>query len=57
MAAGAAGPSGGKELLIVGPGVLGSYLGKLWLDGFGAGTVTGQTRTVNNHARLACPAV
>lgn len=38
-------------LLIVGPGVLGSYVGKLWLDQFGAGTVVGQTNTTNNHDR------
>jgi hypothetical protein len=42
-----------KSLLICGPGVLGSYLGKLWLDDFGAGTVTGQTNTTNNHAALS----
>ncbi|KAL4528635.1 hypothetical protein Ndes2437B_g03182 [Nannochloris sp. 'desiccata'] len=42
-----------KSLLICGPGVLGSYLAKLWLDDFGAGTVTGQTNTTNNHPTLS----
>lgn len=37
------------ELLIVGPGVLGSYLGKLWIDK--GGSVTGRTNTTNNHPR------
>ena len=41
----------GHQLLVVGPGVLGSCLGKQWVDRFGAGTVTGQTNTTNNHAR------
>lgn len=40
------------QLLIVGPGVLGSYLGKLWLDKYGPGTVTGETNTPNNHEKL-----
>ncbi len=48
-----AGSPSSKSLLICGPGVLGSYLGKLWLDDFGAGTVTGQTNTTNNHATLS----
>jgi len=48
-----AGSPSSKSLLICGPGVLGSYLAKLWLDDFGAGTVTGQTNTTNNHAVLS----
>ncbi|KAI3433574.1 hypothetical protein D9Q98_003385 [Chlorella vulgaris] len=40
------------RLLIVGPGVLGSYLGKLWMDEKGAGTVVGQTNSTTNHAKL-----
>lgn len=40
-----------NRLLIVGPGVLGSYLGKLWIDGHGADTVVGQTNTTNNHVK------
>ncbi|KAL4418741.1 hypothetical protein ABPG77_006414 [Micractinium sp. CCAP 211/92] len=39
-------------LLIVGPGVLGSYLGKLWVDSNGAGSAVGQTNSTNNHAKL-----
>ena len=41
------------DLLIVGPGVLGSYLGKLWKDKNPAATVTGQTNTTNNHEMCA----
>lgn len=41
--------SAANELLIVGPGVLGSYLGKLWIDTHGAETVVGQTNTTTNH--------
>lgn len=37
------------ELLIVGPGVLGTYLGKLWVDA--GGPATGQTNTITNHGR------
>ncbi|WPT12046.1 hypothetical protein PSENEW3n2_00003704 [Picochlorum sp. SENEW3] len=48
----AQGSSNTNELLIVGPGVLGSYLGKLWLDTHGAGTVVGQTNTTTNHEVL-----
>ena len=47
----AASPSS-NDLLIVGPGVLGSYLGKLWLEEHGPGTVTGQTNSTANHGRL-----
>lgn len=40
-----------NRLLIVGPGVLGSYLGKLWVDENGAGSVVGQTNSTTNHAK------
>lgn len=43
---------GDKSLLIVGPGVLGSCLGKMWIDEHGAGTVVGQTNTTANHDLL-----
>ena len=46
------GSQSSNQLLICGPGVLGSYLGKLWIDDFGAGTVTGQTNSTNNHPTL-----
>ena len=49
----AAAPSTSSSLLICGPGVLGSYLAKLWLDEYGPGTVTGQTNTTNNHPALS----
>lgn len=52
MASASSAPSSSRELLVVGPGVLGSYLAKLWLDEAGPGTVTGQTNTINNHERL-----
>ena len=48
--AGGAAPSG-DQLLIVGPGVLGSYLGSLWLEANGPGTVVGQTNSTTNHAK------
>lgn len=51
-AATSAGAHSSHNLLVVGPGVLGSYLSKLWLDEFGAGTVTGQTNTSSNHGKL-----
>ena len=38
-----------EDLLIVGPGVLGSLLGKLWLDDHPGATVVGQTNTTNSH--------
>lgn len=44
-------PHPGQDLLIVGPGVLGQYLGKLWLDLHGPGTVTGLTQTTAHHTR------
>lgn len=40
-------------MLVVGPGVLGSLAGKLWLESFPEATVTGQTNTVASHER--CP--
>lgn len=50
------GGNGGKQpsshdLLIVGPGVLGSYLGKLWLDEHPGATVVGQTNSTTSHDR------
>lgn len=50
MQAAAAQPSS-HQLLIVGPGVLGSNLGKRWLDAFGPGQVVGQTNSTANHDR------
>jgi hypothetical protein len=41
----------GQDLLIVGPGVLGSYLGKLWKEQHPGATVTGQTNSTANHER------
>ncbi|KAK9902760.1 hypothetical protein WJX75_005123 [Coccomyxa subellipsoidea] len=41
-----------KNLLIVGPGVLGSYLGKLWLERYPAARVVGQTNSDASHDRL-----
>lgn len=40
-----------KDLLIVGPGVLGAYAGKLWSEHFKGSKVVGQTNTTNNHHR------
>jgi len=40
-----------QDLLIVGPGVLGSYLGVLWKEAFPGSTVTAQTNTENSHQR------
>eukprot|EP00193_Tetraselmis_chui_P021085 CAMPEP_0177796682 /NCGR_PEP_ID=MMETSP0491_2-20121128/26904_1 /TAXON_ID=63592 /ORGANISM="Tetraselmis chuii, Strain PLY429" /LENGTH=290 /DNA_ID=CAMNT_0019319611 /DNA_START=24 /DNA_END=893 /DNA_ORIENTATION=- len=40
------------DLLIIGPGVLGSYAGKLWLDSKPGSTVTGQTNSDGSHDRL-----
>ncbi|PRW58245.1 NAD(P)-binding domain [Chlorella sorokiniana] len=51
-AAAAPGGASSNRLLIVGPGVLGSYLGKLWADENGAGSVVGQTNSTTNHAKL-----
>lgn len=41
-----------QDLLIIGPGVLGSFLGTLWVHDFGTGTVCGQTKTETNHEKL-----
>ncbi|KAK9814534.1 hypothetical protein WJX72_007487 [[Myrmecia] bisecta] len=46
------GQASSHDLLIVGPGVLGSYLGKLWLDKHPGATVVGQTNTDSSHERL-----
>jgi hypothetical protein len=51
MAAQAGGSSGQHDLLIVGPGVLGSHLGVLWREAFPGATVTAQTNSDNNHAK------
>lgn len=48
---GAAKAPSSNDLLIVGPGVLGSYLGKLWLEQYPDATVVGQTNSDANHDR------
>eukprot|EP00879_Flechtneria_rotunda_P005880 GHRR01006186.1.p1 GENE.GHRR01006186.1~~GHRR01006186.1.p1 ORF type:complete len:376 (+),score=78.33 GHRR01006186.1:170-1297(+) len=45
--------AGSHNLLIVGPGVLGSYMGTLWKHEFPDSTVTAQTNTETNHERLS----
>lgn len=40
-----------KDLLVVGPGVLGSYAGKLWKESNPSARVVGVTNTNKNHAR------
>lgn len=47
----AAASASSQDLLIVGPGVLGSYLGVLWKQAFPGATVTAQTNTTNSHDR------
>ena len=47
----AAGGASGQDLLVVGPGVLGSYVGRLWLEAFPGSTVVGQTNTASSHER------
>ena len=42
------------DLLVVGPGVLGSYAGILWQQQHPSAKVTGQTNSVNNHDRCQC---
>jgi len=43
-----------SDLLVVGPGVLGSLVGQYWLQGHDEGCkVVGQTNTTNRHAELA----
>lgn len=46
-------PSTSQDLLIVGPGVLGSRLGKIWKDKFPEAVVIGQTNSDTNHAKYA----
>lgn len=57
--AAAATSGGGKpssyDLLVVGPGVLGSFVGKLWLKDHPGVTVVGQTNTTNSHDKCAFP--
>eukprot|EP00873_Tetraselmis_striata_P042185 jgi/Tetstr1/462449/TSEL_007447.t1 len=54
VAAAAAARPGGDDLLVVGPGVLGSYAGMLWAAARGGGgVVTGQTNSDAAHGRLA----
>lgn len=48
-------PSTSQDLLIVGPGVLGSRLGKIWKDKFPEAVVIGQTNSDTNHAKYALP--
>ena len=55
-AAGNGGPAGAagatcRDLLVVGPGVLGSFVGRLWLEAFPGSTVVGQTNTTSSHDR------
>ena len=50
---GSAAGASGQDLLVVGPGVLGSYVGRLWLEAFPGGTVVGQTNTTSSHERWA----
>jgi hypothetical protein len=50
VAMAAAGASS-SDLLIVGPGVLGSYAGKLWRESFPGVTVVAQTNTTASHDR------
>jgi hypothetical protein len=47
----AAAAASSQDLLIVGPGVLGSYLGVLWKEQYPNCTVTAQTNTTNSHDR------
>ena len=41
----------GQDLLIVGPGVLGSYVGMLWQQQYSSANVVGQTNSTTNHNR------
>jgi hypothetical protein len=43
--------AGSHDLLIVGPGVLGSFMGTLWKQQYPDATVTAQTNTESNHDR------
>ncbi len=40
-----------QDLLIVGPGVLGGYAGKLWRESFPSSRVVAQTNTDGSHER------
>ena len=56
VAAAGGGGGGGKspsshDLLVVGPGVLGSYLGKLWLDEHPGAAVMSQTNSADRHEK------
>eukprot|EP00892_Ulva_mutabilis_P009982 jgi/Ulvmu1/7356/UM036_0016.1 len=42
-----------RDLLVVGPGVLGSLAGKLWKDNYPDAAVVGQTNTTCSHDRLS----
>lgn len=46
----------GQDLLVVGPGVLGSYVGILWQKQHPSATVVGQTNSTANHDRY-CRAI
>lgn len=46
-----------KDLLVVGPGVLGSYVGILWQQQHPSATVVGQTNSTANHARYCRVAI
>ena len=37
--------------MLAGPGVLGSYLGKLWMERFPSAKVVGQTNSDTSHDR------
>ncbi|CAL54696.1 NAD(P)-binding domain [Ostreococcus tauri] len=41
-----------RDLLIVGPGVLGSRIARVWLEKYPGAVVVGQTNTTNAHAGL-----
>ena len=46
--------TGGSEVcLLAGPGVLGSYVGKVWREQHASAAVVGQTNTPDNHARCS----
>eukprot|EP00850_Spirogloea_muscicola_P002785 SM000011S18963 [mRNA] locus=s11:167333:169836:+ [translate_table: standard] len=44
--------AGGKDLLVVGAGVLGSLVAQLWLQSHPESRVVGQTRTMSRHDEL-----
>ena len=49
----AQGQPSSHDLLVVGPGVLGSLVGKLWLESHPGATVIGQTNTTTSHDQCA----